>query len=102
MPACSRPEMSSMLQSPSPASLFEVNDGAYQFCTGIKPPSKRLDGELPPSALIAVWHIVQCPSPSTRYAPRFHSTDSVVSGLYSPTRRYSRRQARNSSRWLNG
>ena len=55
-----------MLQSPRPASLFEVSEGAYQFCIGINPPSKACDSELPPSALIAVWHMPQWPSPSTR------------------------------------
>src|SRR5471030_205002 len=101
-PDCSKSETSSMLQSPSPASLFDVSEGAYQFCTGIKPPSKRLEGELPPNALIAVWHIVQWPSPSTRYAPRFHSTDCVVSGWYSPGFMYSMRHPYSSERWLNG
>ena len=58
--------MSSMLQSPRPASLFEVSEGAYQFCIGIRPPSNAFDSELPPSALIGVWHIAQWPRPCTR------------------------------------
>src|ERR1700732_4777706 len=94
--------MTSMLQSPSPPSLLDVSDGAYQFCIGMRPPSNAFDAELPPSALIAVWHIAQCPGPSTRYAPRFHSTDCVGSGLYSPSRKYSVRQPSSSSRLLNG
>ena len=55
-----------MLQLPRPASVFEVRDGAYQFCIGMRPPWKALDSELPPSALMALWHIAQWPRPCTR------------------------------------
>src|SRR5215470_15017204 len=65
--------MSSKGQSPNPASLLFVSDGAYQFCMGMSPPAKAFSSELPPRALIAVWQVPQWPSPSTRYAPRFHS-----------------------------
>src|SRR5258707_2520998 len=91
-----------MVQSPRPASLFEVSDGAYQFCIGIKPPSKACESELPPSALIAVWHIPQWPRPSTRYAPLFHSTDLVESGLNSPSLKNSVRHPMISERLLKG
>ncbi len=33
---------------------------------GMSPPWKASDSELPPSWLMAVWHIPQCPRPSTR------------------------------------
>src|SRR4051794_4111526 len=92
MPACSRSTMSLMLQSPRPPSLSEVREGAYQFCNGIRPPANCSLGDEPPSELIFVWHKVQCPRPSTRYAPRFHSTDCVESDWYSPSRKYSVRQ----------
>src|SRR6185295_1789605 len=91
-----------MVQSPRPASSFEVSDGAYKFCIGIKPPSTACDSELPPSALIAVWHMPQWPRPSTRYAPRFHSADLVGSGLYTPSLKKSVRQPRISERLLKG
>ena len=58
--------MSLISQSPSPASRFDVSDGAYQFWFGIIPPSNSCDSFEPPSTLIAVWHIEQWPSPSTR------------------------------------
>src|SRR3954452_1125383 len=91
-----------MLQSPSPASLFEVSDGAYQFCIGMRPPWKASDSELPPSALMAVWHMPQWPNPSTRYAPLFHSSDWLGLGLNSPSLKKSVRQPRISDLLLYG
>src|SRR6185437_5001656 len=80
-PFLSRLAMSVMSQSPRPASLFDVSDGAYQFCSGIRPPANAAELTGPPIMLIDVWHIEQWPRPSTRYAPRFHSTDFVGSSL---------------------
>jgi len=54
-PVFSRSLMSLMSQSPRPASLFDVNDGAYQFCNGIRPPPKAAELTGPPIALIDVW-----------------------------------------------
>src|ERR1700761_4029915 len=102
VPFFSRALMSLMSQSPRPASLLDVSDGAYQFCSGIKPPAKADELTGPPIALIDVWHMLQCPRPSIRYAPRFHSTDLVGSALYSPSRKNSVRQPISMLRWLNG
>src|SRR5579863_9864894 len=84
-PVFRRAVMSLVSQSPRPASLFDVNDGAYQFWSGIKPPANAAELTGPPIALIDVWHMLQWPRPTIRYAPRFHSTDFVGSGLYSPS-----------------
>src|SRR6476620_7782514 len=84
-PTCSRSAISLSLHSPSPASRFDVSDGAYQFWFGIMPPSKALASLEPPRMLMAVWHIAQWPRPSTRYAPRFHLADCAESGVYSPS-----------------
>src|SRR6201996_9724993 len=94
--------MSLVSQSPRPASLFDVSDGAYQFCSGIRPPANAAELTGPPIALIDVWHMPQWPRPSIRYAPRFHSTDLVGSALYSPSRKNSVRQPINVLRLLNG
>ena len=53
-PTCSRSAISLISQLPSPASRFEVSEGAYQFWFGIIPPSNALDSLEPPSALMAV------------------------------------------------
>ena len=55
-----------MLHSPTPASLFEVSDGAYQFCIGISPPDRSIISLLAPSTLRAVWQAAQWPRPRTR------------------------------------
>src|SRR4030095_10600470 len=94
--------MSLRLQSPRPASRLEVSEGAYQFWFGIMPPSKALDSLDPPRTLIAVWHIAQRPSPSTREAPRLHLADCFGSGTYSPSLKYSARQPISRSRLLKG
>src|SRR6201985_225974 len=101
-PVFSRALMSLMSQSPRPASLLDVSDGAYQFCSGIKPPAKADELTGPPIALIEVWHMLQCPRPSIRYAPRFHSTDLVGSALNSPSLKNSVRQPISRLRLLNG
>lgn len=101
-PACSRSDSSCTCQSPRPSSLSFVSDGAYQFCSGIRPPANADELTGPPIMLIEVWHIEQWPRPSTRYAPRFHSTDFVGSGLYSPSLKNSVRQPISRLRLLNG
>ena len=48
------------------------------------------------------WQALQWPSPSTRYAPRFHSALSPGFGLNSPALKYRVRQPSSSWRWLYG
>ncbi len=63
------PRMSTMSwidHSPSPASRLEVSEGAYQYWLGIRPPAKACDSLLPPSMLMAEWHMAQWARPSTR------------------------------------
>ena len=75
MPVRSSATTSSISHWPRPASRLDVSDGAYQSCSGMRPPDSSLSLTVAPSTLRLVWHASQWPSPSTRYAPRFHSAD---------------------------
>ena len=65
-PLASNSTISPGSPSATPACVGAVSDGAYQFCTGIKPPARSSVLALAPSALRLAWHALQWPSPSTR------------------------------------
>ena len=77
--------MSLRLQSPRPASLFDVSEGAYQFCIGIKPPWNASDSELPPSALIGRVAHRAMPEPVDQIGAAVPLRRLVGSGWYSPS-----------------
>lgn len=58
-PVLSGATKSSVFHSLTPASVRRIDAGAYQFCTGIKPPVKALASDVAPSALRGVWQAVQ-------------------------------------------
>ena len=53
-------------QSATPASALEPSDGAYQFCSGIRPPLSSRLSRVAPNALRGEWQAAQCPSERTR------------------------------------
>src|SRR5262249_59879203 len=67
-PVRRRSTMSFTSQSPSPVSRLDVSDGAYQFCTGIRPPptSSSLTA---PSMLRLPWQALPWPCTLYRVAP---------------------------------
>ena len=55
--------MSVMLQSPRPAFAVGRQGGRIPILHRDQPALERLDGELPPRALIGEWHMAQWPRP---------------------------------------
>src|SRR3954449_8552806 len=70
-PLCRYSAISSTLQDFRPLRSAPSSRGANQPCTSPPPRGLPLSA---PKMFFGVWQPPQCPAPSTRYAPRFHSS----------------------------